>query len=202
MGAGTAGIDQEVAVFFRYLGPAYHQAATAGGINFLPRLAARRIGKGAATGAHTARLCIAAAGNDLFHPRLDGGLVPGNGAEGGMGEDPVRRRIAVAIGHAHLVRGGADGLARPVNPVGADGDIAEFGPIGPGIHPQPAPNGARDADQEFQPGKTGTRGMARHIGIRGPGFGSDLVPVMVDRGHELVHPDDNPGNPAIAHQQI
>ena len=56
MGVGSAGIDQEVAVFFGYLCAADDHATAPGGIDFLPGLAAGRVGKCAATGTHAARL--------------------------------------------------------------------------------------------------------------------------------------------------
>ena len=202
MGAGLAGIDQEVAVFLRYLRPANDHAAASGGIDFLPCLAAGRVGKGAAARAYAARLGIAAAGNNFLHPGLDGADVAGGGAEGGVGKDPVIRCIAVAIGHAHLVRGGADSIAFAIQPVGADGDIAKFTAIGTGIHPQTAANRARYTDQEFQPGKPGAGSMTRHIGIGGTGVGRHLGAIMADRCHEFIQPDDHPGNAAIADQKV
>ena len=62
-------------------------------IDFLPGLAARRIGKGAAAGAHPTWLRIATAGDDFLHALLDGGFLAGARLQFGMGEDPVDRGI-------------------------------------------------------------------------------------------------------------
>ena len=199
---GIAGIDQEIAVLFRNLGAADHKAPASGRIDFLPGLAARRIGKGAAAGAHAAWLRIATAGDDFLHARLDGGFLAGARLQFGMGEDPVGRGICMAIGHAHLRRGRADGLPLPVKAVGADGDVAEFAAIGAGIHPQAAADRSRNADQEFQPGQAVARGISRDVGIGGTGSGGDNLAFVADGGHMRAKPDDDARNAAVTHQQV
>ena len=141
MRRGAALIDQEVAVFFRYQRAADFQSATSGGVNLLPGLAAWWVGKGAATGAHAAWLCVAAAGNDVLHPGLDGGGLALRRAELGMSENPVGWRLAVAIAHAHLIRCRSEGTACPVKTVRANDNVAEFTAIGTGVHPQPTADG-------------------------------------------------------------
>ena len=202
MRRGAAGVDQEIAVLFRDLCAANDHAAATGGVDFLPGLAVLRVGKGAAAGANAARLGISAAADNLFHASLDRVGVACGGAEFGMGKDPVRRRVGVAIGHAHLFRCGGHRGAAAVKAVGADGDVLELAAIGPGIHPQAPTNRAGNADQEFQPGQTLARRIACHIGIGCAGAGGDDIAVMADRLHMFAKPDHHAGNAAVTDQKV
>ena len=189
-------------MLFRDLGAADNKAAASGCIDFLPGLAVWRIGKGAAAGAHAPRLGIAAAGYDFLHARLDGGCLAGACLQLGMGEDPVGRGICMAIGHAHLHRGGVHGPSLAVKAVGTNGDVTEFAAIGTGIHPQAAADRSRNADQEFQPGQAVARGISCDIGIGGAGSGGNDFTIMADGVHMRAKPDDDARNTAVTHQQV
>ena len=119
-----------------------------------------------------------------------------------MGEDPVVRRVAVAVGHAHVVGRGAERGSRSVEAMGTYHDVAEFAAIGTGIHPQPAADGSRNADQEFQPGKTRLRGVARHLGVERAGTGKHRLAVMADSVHMRGRADHHPADAAVADKKV
>ena len=133
-GGGAAAIDQEVAVHLRDLGPAPDQAAAAGGIDELPRLAALGVLEGRAAGALADRLRRLAGGRHPLHLRLDVFTVSGTAAEGRAREDHVVRRRGMAVAKAHLGVSEASRLAGPVDAAGFRQHVGGLTTMGAGIH--------------------------------------------------------------------
>src|SRR5216683_2030103 len=81
------------------------------------------------------------------------------------GEDPVGRRLAVAIAEAELGCGNAVNLAGTVDGFGRYENLRELSAIGAGIHRHRAADRARDAAQELQPGQRMLARRQRHVEI-------------------------------------
>jgi hypothetical protein len=105
---------RKVGVLLRDLRAADLEAAAAGLVDQLPRLVARRIDEGRAAGA-AARLRFGARASISAIRRADRELVARRRAQPRRGEDPVGRRVAVAVAEAHLGRARLVQAAGPVD---------------------------------------------------------------------------------------
>src|SRR5437879_5679817 len=149
MAGGVTGVDQEVAVHFRYLRAADTQAAAAGGIDQLPGAVPRRILEGGAAGLFTNRLSCLAVGLNLVHACANGFWRRDRPAEFGRGEDDGGIDAAVAIDELHV--GVGEGVLRTIaaDPGRLDQHVPGLAAIGAGIHPQRAADGAGNAEEEL-----------------------------------------------------
>src|SRR5690606_38372280 len=179
-GGCIAAVDQEIAVLLGYLRIAHHEAAAARRIDQLPGLVAVRIGEGGAAGAGADRLAAFAGCLDRVHPRLDRRRVAGLSLQPRPEEDPGFRHAAMAIAELHLDRRQAMQIALFVQRLGPDQNILEFGAVSTGIHAQAAAEGARNAEQEFQPGNAVHLRGLRHVDIQWTGARYHLVALGLD----------------------
>src|ERR1700722_728082 len=97
MPGSVTGIDQEIAVHFRYLRAADAQAAAAGGIDQLPGAVAGRILEGRSPRLFANRLRGLAVGLHLVHSRTDRVLCRDPSPKPRRGENDGRVKAAVAI---------------------------------------------------------------------------------------------------------
>ena len=95
-----------------------------------------------------------------------------------LGEDPVVRHAAVAIGEAHVGQRQHVDVALRIDGARLDQHVLGFAPVRAGIHAQRAADRARDAAIERKAGDAGVRRRARHlhVGHGGAGAQRDALP--------------------------
>ena len=185
------------------LGAAMQQAPAARAVDQLPSLVARRILEGGATGTGADWLALLALALDFLHAPRDFGGIARLALQPGGKEDPVQRRVGMAVAHTKVIDRDMVQLALPVDSLSLYQDVSGLLAVSACVHAQGAAQRSRDAAEEFQARDTGQLRRLCNIEVQGSGTGFEDVVFL--RGHARELPPQaqhNTRHAAVADQKV
>src|SRR5215212_5265246 len=171
----TAGVDQEIAVYFRNLRAAQPQTPATCGVDQLPGALARRVLECRTSGFLAYRLRGFAMALHLVHPRpnrLRRGDLPAKACRG-ENDRSVGAAVSVNEFHVRVLKDMFFAVATDADSL--DQDVLGLRAISAGIHAQRTANAARNAEEKFQAAQAaGRRGFGDAPVERGGPGADDL----------------------------
>src|SRR5262249_38072238 len=154
------------------------EAATAGGIDELPRFVTRRVLEGRAPGAALDRLGRLARLGDFLHLRGDLGRIAPRALEQRLRENDVVGRAAMAIAVVHVAIAEDPRPALSAAPAPLDHRILGLAAVGAAVHAQRPAHSAGNAAEEGEPRDRRLLRGAADFHVRRGGAGADTPAVL------------------------